>query len=188
MPVTRRKFLSSLALALGAGVLVSWWRRDTFLPWLVSGALSPAPPGPLRDSTADVLRVAVLALLDERVEPRHYVECFRWRAEHVPGALALYERFELAVDRAARRAGERSFRRAARATQRRIVDAMRPAGGARRARRILLDRDEARFARHIVREVFQRFAATDAWVLAGYDAWPGMPRAVARMALPGKAR
>lgn len=184
MSVTRRRFLAVTALAFGAGVAASWRARHVFLPWLLSGALAPSPTGPLRESTRDVLRAAVLALLDDRVEPRHYVDTFCWRAEHVPGALALYERFERAVDRAAVRAGERGFRAASVAIRRRIVDGMRPAGGLTRARRILLDRDEARFARHIVREVFQRFAATDAWVLAGYDAWPGMPRAIARMAPP----
>jgi len=54
----------------------------------------------------------------------------------------------------------------------------------RRLRRIAFARDEARFARHVVREVFRRFARTDAWVLAGYDAWPGTPRGLARRGAP----
>ncbi|MBI5711228.1 MAG: hypothetical protein HZC42_13150 [Candidatus Eisenbacteria bacterium] len=154
-------------------------RRGALARWLFSASLSPARPGPLRDSTADVLRAAVLALLEGRVEPAHYMEAFRWRAAHVPGARALYQRFEAAVDRAARRAGQPGFRGAPRPRQQRILRSMMPARGLTRIRRALMARDEARYARHIVREVFRKFAATDAWILAGYDAWPGLPRAIA---------
>ncbi|MFN8589022.1 MAG: hypothetical protein U0704_14620 [Candidatus Eisenbacteria bacterium] len=182
MPFSRRRFLTGSAFALVAAAGAAAWKRSTLLPWLFSGALADAPRGPLADSTADVLRATVLALLDARVEPGHYVDCFRWRARHVRGARALYERFERHVDGAARAAGSPGFRSAPPALQRRIVAALAPARGWARARRIAFARDEARFARHVVREVFVRFAATDAWVLSGYDAWPGMPRAIVRAA------
>jgi hypothetical protein len=71
--------------------------------------------------------------------------------------------------------------------KRRILERMLPARGWTRIRRALLARDEARSARHVVREIFRRFARTDAWVLAGYDAWPGMPRAIARVRAGGPA-
>ncbi len=178
MIATRRRFLALFGLAAVAAATL-WVRRGVVARWLFSAPLSPSRPGPLRDSTADVLRAAVLALLEGRVEPAHYMESFHWRAAHVPGARALYERFEATVDRAARRAGHPGFRSAPRQRQQQILRAMMPARGWTRVRRALVARDEARYARHIVREVFRKFAATDAWILAGYDAWPGLPRAIA---------
>jgi hypothetical protein len=182
MMATRRRFLALLGLggvAAAAGVL--WTRRGSLQRWLLASPLPPTPPGPLRESTADTLRAAVLALLDERIEPVHYVDLFRWRAVHVPGARDLYERFEATVNRATRRAGDPGFRSASRARQQRILRSMVPARGWTRVRRVLFARDEARYAQYIVREVFRRFARTDGWVLAGYDAWPGMPRAIASL-------
>jgi hypothetical protein len=188
MRTSRRKFLGWMGLVLATGAAGAWWRFEPLRGWLVSAGLAPAPTGSLRDSTADTLRAAVLALLEERVDPRHYLDCFRWRARHVPGARALYERFEATVDRAARAGGASGFRSAGGAHQRRILEGMLPARGLRRIPRLLIARDEARFARHIVREIFRRFAVTDAWVLAGYDAWPGMPRAIGRLRAAGPRR
>jgi len=184
MALTRRAMLAWLGAALTGGAAAVWWRRDWIVPWAVSAGLAPAPTGTLPDTTADVLRAAVTALLQGRVDPDPYVAFFHWRAEHVPGALALYRRFGVSVDRAARRSGAHGFRDAPAAVQRRILSGMGPAGGMRRLRRIAFARDEARFARHVVREVFRRFARTDAWVLAGYDAWPGTPRGLARGGAP----
>jgi hypothetical protein len=177
MIASRRRFLVLVGLSAAGGALL--WRRDAVTRWLNAATLPHAPEGPLRDSTAEILRLTVTALLDTAVEPAHYVEVFRWRAAHVPGARAVYERFERDVDRASRRAGFAGFRSASPGRRQRILRAMLPARGWTRVRRALLARDEARYARHIVREVFHRFARTDAWILAGYDAWPGMPRAIA---------
>jgi len=187
MSTTRRRFLGWLGLAVAVGAVATVWRRDALRRWLLAVDPTPAPPGPLRDSTADTLRAAVLALLDERIEPDHYVDFFRWRAGRVSGARALYERFEVTVDRLARARGAGGFRGAERAEQRLILGDMLPVRGMKRVRRLLLDRDDERFARHIVREIFHRFARTDAWVIAGYDSWPGLPRAIARMGV-GRSR
>lgn len=178
MPATRRKFLGWMALALGVGAFAWAFRSAPVRRWLLAADLAPAPPGPLHDSTAATLRAAVFALLDPRVQPGHYVEFFRWRAQRLPGARALYERFEAAVDQAARAHGAHSFRTADRATQKRILEPMRQPRGIQRISRWVLERDDARFSRHIVREIFRRFARTDAWVISGYDAWPGIPRGV----------
>jgi hypothetical protein len=181
MATTRRGFLGWLGVVLAAGAVAAWWRPEPLRRWLLSAGFAPAPVEPLRDSTAAVLHATVIALLDQRVESAPYVELFRWRAMHVPGAGALYRRFELAVDRAAQDRGGPGFRGASREVQRRVLAGLLPARGLARVRRLLVDRDEARFARHVVREIFRRFARTDAWILSGYAAWPGMPRAIARM-------
>jgi hypothetical protein len=186
MNLTRRRFIAGLgvvAIAAAAGGL--WMRRAALRRWLFAPPLAGARPGPLRDSTADVLAATVLALLDGRVEAAHYVDLFRWRAEHVSGARRLYERFESTVDHAAWRQGHAGFRAAPRAAQRAILGAMMPESGRRRVMRALIARDEERFARYVVREVFRRFAWTDAWIIAGYDAWPGMPRAIATLGRGG---
>ena len=112
MRASRRRFLAAFGLALLAVGAVAWPRRMAVARWLAGSSLPPGRTGALRDGTAATLRSAVLALLDDRVEPGHYLECFRWRAEHVAGARELYERFEAAVDRAARRAGRDAFRSA----------------------------------------------------------------------------
>jgi hypothetical protein len=127
------------------------------------------------------MRSTVVALLDPRVETSHYLAAFRWRAMHVRGARAVYERWAHALDRDARRRGAPDFRRAPLALQRDVLARYQRTDRPERVRRVAFDRDEARFARHVIREIFRRFARTDAWVFAGYAAWPGMPRALARL-------
>lgn len=167
-------------VVLAAGGLAALWRgREAMRRWVVQTPLGGAPPGPLRDSTADTLLVAVRALLGDGVEPLHYVDFFRWRARHLAGHRRLYEAFEAAADRAARRLGHLGFRDCPREGQQRILRDMLPASGLERIRRGLMARDEARFGQYVVREIFRVFARTDAWVLTGYEAWPGMPRAEA---------
>lgn len=187
MRFARRRFLAALGVAAAAAAGFGWSRREPLARWLLGVTLGGERPGPLRDATAATLRAATLALLHDRVEPSHYLEAFRWRAANVRGARALYERFEAAVDRAAARAGHDAFRFAPPEARRRILERMLPARGWTRVRRALVGRDESRWARHVVREIFRRFSRTDAWVLSGYDAWPGMPRAIARLRRGGPA-
>ncbi len=177
----RRRALRWIGVSLVALGAVVWTRRRGLVPWLANAALADEPMRPLRAATAECLRAVVVALLDPRVETGHYLEFFRWRAEHVPGAAALYERFALALDREVQRRGAHRFASAPAALQRALVARYGVASGVERVRRTLFDRDAARVSRHVVRQVYRRFAATDAWVLAGYAAWPGMPRAVARL-------
>lgn len=188
MPPNRRRFLVTLGVALvalAAGVAA---RRRTLVPWVFSAGLSDEAPGPISPAVARTLEVTVLTLLDPRVETGHYLELFRWRAAHVPGARALYTRFARTVNRAATGIGQREFVSAPADVRQRILAAFTPARGVTRVRRTLVGRDEARFARHVVREIFRCFARTDAWRLAGYAAWPGMPRAILRLEPPPPSR
>jgi hypothetical protein len=187
MSVTRRRFLAWSAVLVAACTAGAWLGRGRWASWLAASGPGGGAPGPLDDATADTLDATVRALLHDRVEPSHYREFFRWRAEHLPGARALYRRFAGAVDVRARRAGHRGFRSAPADARRAILTGLLPARGWTRVRRLLVARDDERFARQVVREIFRRFARTDAWVLAGYDAWPGMPRAIATLAPPGVA-
>ena len=185
MNTSRRRFL--VVLAAGAAAAgAAWLRRGALVRWLFAAPLPPSPTGELTEATTDVLRVAVLALLEDRVDPGHYLECFRWYAAHVRGAREVYERFARAVDARARVAGHAGFRSAPRAVRARLLARMVPARGARqRFRRALFARDEDRFAHHVVRQVFRRWAHTDAYLLAGYGAWQGQPRALVHLPVPG---
>lgn len=186
MRTSRRRFLAWLGLGVGTIAGAAWLGRGSARRWLAAIHLAPGPTGALRASTAATLRATVLALLDERAETSHYLAEFEWRARRLSGARDLYERYERAVDRAARRAGHAGFRSAPLASQRRIVEALLPARGMRQVGRVLFARDDSRFARHVVRAVFRRFARTDAWLRAGYTAWPGMPRALASLEQRGR--
>jgi hypothetical protein len=64
------------------------------------------------------------------------------------------------------------------AGQWRLLAEMRPVRGWRRAWRGLVAHERARDSQHVVRTVLAQFAATDAWVRLGYEAWPGVPRAL----------
>jgi hypothetical protein len=51
--------------------------------------------------------------------------------------------------------------------------------------RTLFGRDDQRFTRYVVREVFRIFSRTDAWLRVGYAAWPGVPRAITHVSPQG---
>jgi len=180
--VTRRAVLGAVAVALVALGALAWARRTPLRRWLLAETTGAEPPGRLGDATLATLEAATAALLGGGIEPTHYRDLFRWRAEHLAGARALYERFARRLDRGARGLGQRSFRTASPEAQRRVLAAFRPAAGALRIRRALLARDDERCARLVVREILRLFARTDAWVRSGYPSWPGMPRAVASLA------
>ncbi len=186
MKLGRRSFLAWLAGATLLGA-VAFAARGELRRRLDPAFLAGGRTGRLRPAVERVLRATVFALLDESVDAGHYLEVFRWRAGHVPGALALYRRFAARMDRVARAAGHPSFAAAPLAERARWLERYRGSGGRVRLRRALFARDDERFARHVVRPVFRRFARTDAWLRAGYDAWPGMPRRLVSIAPPADA-
>src|SRR5262249_62395582 len=102
-----------------------------------------------------------------------------------------------AVDRAAKSMEGVAFAGSSPGTQNRILDrafraraeAAVPGPWLRRLRGY----DWQLYERHILREVLELFAATDAWLLLGYDAWPGTPRGLdryrrRRVGAPGRRR
>ncbi len=182
---SRRRVLGWLAVALVALGVLGVRRRAAIVRGFLAADAGGEPPGRMSDTARDALAASVAALLYERVEPEHYLELFRWRAEHLPGMRALYERFAARVERDAHRAGHRSFAAAPGEVRRRLLARYRPTRGRERLRRGFLARDDERFGRHVVRPVFRLFARTDAWILHGYPAWPGMPRAIATLAPKG---
>jgi hypothetical protein len=177
--MSRRRFavLAAVAVAAaGTAAGAAWLRRRALRRWLVRVPPGRERPGPLTTRAEDVLRAVAPALLGEPLDVEHYVRFFRWRAEHVAGHRALVERFAARLDRAAARRGAAGFESLEREAQRAVLAGLRPARGWRRAARAVFDRDRARETEHVVRAFLGVFAATEAWVRAGYETWPGTPR------------
>lgn len=157
---------------------VSWW------PAASRPALETTASGPVTEATVAALVAAAGTVIGKPIEPSHYAEYFRWRAEHLPGYRTLYERFAALVDRDARRTAGRAFAACGAADRTRVL---RPAARARDPRSALdvawlrtAGRGWATYDRLIFAEALMLFADTDAWVLSGYDGWPGMPRGLDR--------
>lgn len=177
MQIPRRRFLAIIgvaAVASAAAMLLGG--RRALRHWLRPVSPAPLAPGDLEAPTVRTLMAAVHALLGEGIEPDHYEDFLRWRAAHVPGCRGLYAGFAATLDHATRQAGLRGFADAPPALQQRILRPMLPARGWARVWQRVAGPERARYARLVVRDIFHLFARTDAWVLTGFDAWPGQPR------------
>ena len=186
MPLSRRALIGLLSVGAGT-VAAGAFRRVVQLHGLPRTpgppALDGAPTGTIGAEGLRTLLAATRAIVLEPIDAAHYAAFLRWRAEHLPGHHALYERFRATVDGIARREEGLPFAQCAVASQRRIL---RPALDVRleqtaRSRPPRRDeRDWALYHRHIIREVLALFARTDAWILLGYEAWPGTARGFTR--------
>lgn len=182
--LSRRTLLGAAAGACAAAVLGVWRRLGEPGDPASTPVLESTAPGPVADATLSTLVAAARTVIGRPVEPSHYAEYFRWRAEHLPGYRTLYERFAARVDRDARRTARCAFAGC------RPADRARVLAAAARARdpRSPLDiawmaaggRAWAAYERFILDEALAVFADTDAWVLTGYDGWPGTPRGLDR--------
>jgi len=184
--LSRRRFLQaavSLAgLALGGAFAVRRWggALKSRLEWaLTDPTLGDAAQGPLPEGVVSALVAATQGLVGTEIETTHYATFFRWRAQTLRGYRALYGRFVVALDRAAREAGAPDFAGCGMVQRRAILRQVGVTGAAERASRIralVFRRDWFRFEKYIVREVLALFSQTDGWVLLGYESWPGTPR------------
>jgi len=182
--VSRRTLLGAAAGACAAATLGVWrWLYEPGRPaW--TPALEATAAGPVTDATLSTLVAAARTVISRPIEPSHYAEYFRWRAEHLPGYRTLYERFAAQVDRAAQRTAGRAFAACGASDRARVL------GPALRARdpRSVVDvawmaaggRAWAAYDRFILDESLALFADTDAWVLTGYEGWPGTARGLDR--------
>ena len=182
--LSRRTLLGAAAGACVAAALGVWRWLDKpgGLAW--TPALEATAPGAVTDATLATLVAAARTVIGRPVEPSHYAEYFRWRAEHLPGYRTVYERFAARVDRDARRTAGCAFAGCSAAARARVLG---PASRAR-APRSVVDvawmaaggRVWAVYDRFILDEALALFADTDAWVLTGYEGWPGTPRGLDR--------
>jgi hypothetical protein len=187
MSLSRRGFLGAVsvgAAAAGASGLGVLRAARVVARRLGPPVVDDATPGELGADQLQTLLAAAAAVAGATIRQEHYAAFFQWRAAHVHGHLRLYERFCAAVDRAARGLEGVTFAGCSPATQHRILDrafrartdAAVPGPWLRRLR----EYDWQLYERHILREVLALFAVTDAWLLLGYDAWPGTPRGFER--------
>lgn len=195
MRLSRRKLLAGAAgLAGVAAGAVGFYEVFDLLPRLrraASPRLPEAVPGPLDPELRSTLLAAVATLVisstgpAEGTEPlapyRHMLES---RSEGLPGYRELYRRFERAADREAAATGAPSFAQASETVRREVLATLCPAGRIARLRAGLTDPDRARFRLYLAREILDLYAATDAWVVLGYEAAPGTPRGLAAYTRP----
>ncbi len=183
MALSRRTFLGavSVSAAVAGASLVGVLRAArTVARRLGPPVVNDAATGELSVNQLRTLLAAAGAVAGAPIRQEHYAAFFRWRAAHARGHRRLYERFCAAVDRAARGLEGVAFAGCSLQAQNRILDrafraradAAVPGPWLRRLR----EYDWQLYERHILREVLALFAATDAWLLLGYDAWPGTPR------------
>lgn len=182
--VSRRTLLGAAAGACAAAALGVWRWLDEAGRSGWTPSLDASTPGALGEHTVTTLVAAAWTVAGRPVDPSHYAEYFRWRAAHLPGYRALYERFAAQIDRDARRAARCPFAACGAADRARLL---RPAARARDPRSVLDlvwmaagGRAWAAYDRFILDEALALFADTDAWVLTGYEGWPGTPRGLDR--------
>jgi hypothetical protein len=144
-------------------------------------ALPPATVGTLGEGTMRTLLATANAVIDMPVEASHYQDYFRWRSENVPGYKGVYEQFAAALDTAAKQSAGKRFAEVGGIVQREILakllQVVNPsAGDLGKVWVGLFDRQWLLYDRYVIREVFDLFARTDAWVKLGYETWPGQHR------------
>src|SRR5262249_54828521 len=125
-------------------------------------------PGPLRPGVLRTLLAVVDAVIGRPVESDHYERFLRWHAEHLPGYRALCEQAATLVEQAAVRTAGPAFAECDLPQRIQVVTAAASASDGTGAMTAALQ---------VVRsDLLLLFSRTDAWILAGYDSWPGVPR------------
>lgn len=190
MRISRRGVIGLALVAMG-GAAAAYAEHvtsfDKLYHWLKIPDLEKTPTGPLSDYALRTLLAATEALLAFPVSVDHYADFFRWHAENLNGYRTLYEGFAVTVSRSARHSFGRDFVECDRAARQQILSAVfrsRRLGLVGTLRTAILDRNWQLFDYHIVRPVMRLFAHTDAWRLAGYEAWPATPRGLERYRQP----
>lgn len=202
--ITRRRFLAYALAAGAAGAgglipLIARWLKDTSTSWqlipLNDGTTRVDLP-PLESLETGAVPTQVMAGLQAVVDVivgddgpvGHYETFFRWRAQNLPGHLALYTTFTRALDDATRAATAQTFTNASRDTRRRVLqrafDLPDPDSSIFETRVpdvIAQNLDEAEvlwlyFNRDILAPLLLLYSQTNAWIMLGYEGWPSQAR------------
>jgi hypothetical protein len=178
---TRRRFLKVMgAGSLGAAALVLGVLQFPYRAarewWL--GLDTGVAPGELGNLHLRILLSVTETITHSQIGRTHYEEFFRWRALTLPGHKALYERLTSMLDAEAREHGRKSFLDCVEAERDQILEHLDKVRRNRMQRMVTLaaDRDWLLLDEHVVQPVLELFARTDAWLLLGYPAWPGVAR------------
>ena len=193
--ISRRRFLGLVGVVAIASIVAAWlptqWARQLVArarDWYrarTDPELPRTAPGPLSPRTLEVVQTTTARLVDTPVELSHYTRYFEFRAENLPGYREVYERFAQTLDAAAKRASHVGFVECPPAVQLRVLENTVPTPGPVGALiGGMFDRTPQLFHKYVVREILALFVRTDAWVLLGYEAWPGKPRGLERYTRP----
>jgi hypothetical protein len=178
--LSRRRFLavvSLVAAASAAGAVQRWGIEQLASLWsriygaLTNPPLKDATKGLLGEGAVRTLLATTDALVGTEVEKSHYGAFFRWRSENLSGYRDLYERFAVVVDRAAKEVRKSDFASCDMEVRREILQRTTS-----RTYAVIFDRDGVRFEKYILEQILALFSRTDAWILLGYESWPGTPR------------
>lgn len=180
MTLSRRQFLSALvgvtaaAVSLGPPVIYQMFQRARRIP------LPEAPPGPLPDDTAAVLRALVEALfIAHPVDIERYLRYYSFHAEKIPGYRQVYTQFAKELEWTARWIYRRSFVECSKPERRQVLQPWWSLPQSRQdeiTAAIFRGTVWMQNSQYVLRETLQLFMNTDAWIIVGYEAWPGMPR------------
>lgn len=190
MNFSRRQFLFGLVTALTAQAAPIRFASGIY--WMQDDE-----PGPVDDTVIANLLAMVETLVHGHGSIEHYRTYFNWRTQNLPRYKPYYELFSIGLDEAARTLGEASFIDASDATRQAIlttaIELPHPQSALLRPTPALtlpsgeIPLDESlwlRFDQYIIGEMIMIYTQTNAWIMLGYDAWPGVPRGLDRYPLP----
>jgi hypothetical protein len=180
--LSRRRFLKATGLVAGVSTagFILWEQWIGEWPGAIKSFVyreltnlssEKTPVGPLEENVLRTLLVTTETLVGAPVEMAHYEAFFRWRSENLSGYRGIYRRFAAVIDRAAREAGKADFASGDMEARRAILQKM-----SSRMHALVFERDWFRFEKHIFDQILLLFSATDAWIVLGYESWPGIAR------------
>lgn len=195
MRVTRRNLIKILAVTIGGaaiGFTILKWQKKVIKRWLMPN-LKDGPTDTLEDGILQILLTATETIADVPIDTLHYENLFRWRSENLRGYNNLYNKFARALNSSAKRLTGKDFIGADRETQLRILDKTyqirMSTGKLNLVRYGIFERDWILFDRYIIRDILRLFIRTDAWIMLGYESWPGKVRGLRRYRVaPGKIK
>ncbi len=195
--MNRRKFLKIfvLGIAVIAGIvgIISTQRSDSSIlssiralySWLINPTLSNKPTGKIDGRTIEVLLVTSEILCGTSIERKHYKDYFCWCSENLRGYKTIYEQFKVSLDHSAKQSFGCYFVDCDKSMQLQIIKKIlqshktllsQTTSRLYRIKIGIFERDWQLFNKYIFSEILNIFARTDAWVLLGYESWPGIPR------------
>lgn len=165
---------TATAAGLGAPIVYYMFQRARSIP------LPTAPSGPLSAETTVALRALVEAIfIAYPVDIDRYQRYYEFHAEKIAGYRQIYMQFTAELDRSARWVYRRSFADCSASDRRQLL---KPWWNVPQSRQeeiisaVLQGTTWMQISQYVLQETLRLFMNTDAWIIIGYDGWPGMAR------------
>jgi hypothetical protein len=199
MKLSRRQFIGFALAAAGAGTAAN------DLLALADQVTSPdhsslrhlnQQPGPLDDDVTATLMAMVDAFVEDNGDIGHYRAYFTWRAENRRAYRSAYQLCSAGLNGAARRLTGLPYVECDRAIRREILQHGLDMPTDRSflfdprvrvgdwAAMTTEDRLWLQINRYVTSEMIDVFFRTNAWIMLGYEGWPGQPRGLERYTEP----